>query len=83
MGFPRQEYWSGLPFHSPRDLLYSGIQSASPALGAYSLPLRLWGSPVQVYVNQMIPRTEEPGEIGHNLATKQQQQYVQITYTYN
>ena len=20
MGFPRQEYWSGLPFHSPEDL---------------------------------------------------------------
>ena len=23
MGFPRQEYWSGLPFPSPGDLLYS------------------------------------------------------------
>ena len=31
MGFPRQEYWSGLPFPSPGDLLYEGIKSASPA----------------------------------------------------
>ena len=32
MGFPRQEYWSGLPFHSPRDLLDPGIKSGFPEL---------------------------------------------------
>ena len=32
MGFPRQEYWSGLPFSSPGDLPDSGIKPASPAL---------------------------------------------------
>ena len=32
MGFPRQEYWSGLPFPSPGDLLDSGIEPGSPAL---------------------------------------------------
>jgi len=32
MGFPRQEYWSGLPFPSPRDLSDPGIELASPAL---------------------------------------------------
>ena len=32
IGFPRQEYWSGLPFPSPGDLLNSGIKSMSPAL---------------------------------------------------
>ena len=32
MGFPREEYWSGLPFHSPGDLLDPGIESVSPAL---------------------------------------------------
>ena len=33
MGFSRQEYWSGLPFLSPGDLLPNpGIKSASPAL---------------------------------------------------
>jgi len=33
MGFPRQEYWSGLPFPSPGDLPDSGIEPTSPALG--------------------------------------------------
>ena len=32
MGFPRQEYWSGLPFPSPGDLLDPGIEPTSPAL---------------------------------------------------
>ena len=32
MGFPRQEYWSGLPFPSPGDLPDPGIEPMSPAL---------------------------------------------------
>ena len=35
MGFPRQEYWSGLPFASPGDLPDPGIELVSfvsPAL---------------------------------------------------
>ena len=32
MGFSRQEYWSGLPFLSPRDLPNPGIKPGSPAL---------------------------------------------------
>ena len=32
MGFPRQEYWSGLPFPSPGDLPDPGIEPGSPAL---------------------------------------------------
>ena len=32
MGFPRQEYWSGLPFPSPGDLPNPGIEPGSPAL---------------------------------------------------
>ena len=39
MGFPRQEYWSGLPFPAPGDLLNPGIEPRSPALQANSL---LW-----------------------------------------
>ena len=31
MEFSRQEYWSGLSFPSPRDLLDSGIEPASHA----------------------------------------------------
>ena len=38
MGFPRQEYWSGLSFPSPGDLPDSGIKPKSPALQADSLP---------------------------------------------
>ena len=37
MGFSRQEYWSGLPFPSPRDLSDPGIELQSPALQANSL----------------------------------------------
>ena len=32
MGFPRQEYWSGLPFPSPGDLPVSGSQPMSQDL---------------------------------------------------
>ena len=31
MGFPRQEYWRGLPFPSPEDLPNPEIEPASPA----------------------------------------------------
>ena len=31
MGFPRQEYWNGLPFPSPGDLPDPEIEPASPA----------------------------------------------------
>ena len=33
MGFPRHEYWSGLPFPPPGDLPDPGTEPASPALG--------------------------------------------------
>ena len=38
MGFSRQEYWSGLPFPSPRDLPDLGIEPGSPALQVDPLP---------------------------------------------
>ena len=38
VGFSRQEYWSGLPFPSPRDLPNPGIEPGSPALWADALP---------------------------------------------
>ncbi|KAI4581845.1 hypothetical protein MJG53_009370 [Ovis ammon polii x Ovis aries] len=38
MGFPRQEYWSGLLFPSPGKLPNPGIKPGSPALPADSLP---------------------------------------------
>ena len=38
MGFSKKEYWSGLPFPSPGDLLDPRIEPQSPALQADALP---------------------------------------------
>ena len=43
--FSRQEYWSGLPFSSPGDLLNSGIEPGSPTLLEDLYCLNHWGSP--------------------------------------
>ena len=48
MGFPRQEYWSGLPFPSPGDLPDPGIKPMCPALQADSLSLSQQGSPYYI-----------------------------------
>ena len=48
MGFPRQEYWSGLPFPSLGDPPNPGIEpvsSVSPALWADPLPPEPLGKP--------------------------------------
>ena len=44
MGFPRKEYWNGLPFPSPGDLPDPGIEPTSPAWQVDSLPLSHLGS---------------------------------------
>ena len=44
MGFPRQKYWSRMPFPSPRHLPDSGIEPMSPVLQADSLLLSHSGS---------------------------------------
>ena len=44
MGFPRQEYWSGLPFPSPEDLPSPGIKPVSPALAGGFFTAGLPGS---------------------------------------
>ena len=46
MGFPRQEYWSGLPCPSPQDLPVPGIKPVSPDWQMDSLPLIQLGSPL-------------------------------------
>ena len=46
MEFSRQEYWSVLLFASPRDLSDPGIELASPALQADSLPSEPPGKPI-------------------------------------
>ena len=45
-GILRQEYWSGLPFHSPGDLPNPGFESGSPVLQADSLPSEPQGKPL-------------------------------------
>ena len=44
-GFPRQEYWSGLPFPSPGDLPDPGIEPRSPTLQADALTYEPPGKP--------------------------------------
>ena len=41
MGFPRQEYWSGLPFPSARDIPDPGIKPSSSLSQEDSLPCEL------------------------------------------
>ena len=48
MGFPRQEYWSGLPWPSPGDLPNPRIEPGSPALQADALPSEVLKENVQV-----------------------------------
>ena len=54
MGFPRQEYWSGLPFPSPGDLPNPGIEPGSPALQTDSLPSEPPGKPTMTYIIKQI-----------------------------
>ena len=58
MGFPRQEFWSGLPFSSSGYLPNSGVESVSPALQVNSLPLSHQGSP---FKNCTDPENMKPG----------------------
>ena len=44
MGFSRQEYWSGLLFHTPGNLPGPEMDPGSPALEADSLPTELPGN---------------------------------------
>ena len=37
MGFPRQEYWSGLPCPPPGDLINPGIKPKNTGVGSLSL----------------------------------------------
>jgi len=51
MGFPRQEYWSGLPCPHPKDLPDTATEPMSLALQVDSLPLRHRGSPMTLSRN--------------------------------
>ena len=49
MGFPKQEYWSGVAFPSSGDLPDPGIEPVSPSLQVNSLPPNYQGSPFPVF----------------------------------
>ena len=49
MGFPRQEYWCGLPFPSAENLPDPGIQPVPPASHKDSLPLSYPRGPPNIY----------------------------------
>ena len=49
LGFPRQEYWSGLPFPSPRYLPDMGIKPKSPSLAGF-FTIEPPRKPVQPYL---------------------------------
>ena len=54
MGFPRQEYWNGLPFPSPGDLADSGIEAMSPALTGRLFIIEPSGKPLSL-IFKLIP----------------------------
>ena len=57
MGFPRQEYCSGLPFPSPGDLPDPGIEPASPALAGGFFPTETPRTPG--HLTQVLIRLEK------------------------
>ena len=77
MGFSRQEYWSGLPFPSPRDLLYPGIEPGSPHWRQMLYRLRhfWWGN----------ESTEELGNLLSNcwLSEKQRLDWNEVTWLHS
>ena len=58
MGVSRREYWRGLPFPSPGDLPYPGIEPQSPALQADSLLTELQGLTWATIVNKHITNSK-------------------------
>ena len=56
-GFPRQEYWSALPFLPPGDLSNPRIEPASPALQADSLPTAKPSGKLCTYILSNFPVT--------------------------
>ena len=73
MAFPRQEYWNNLPFPSPRDLPYLGIEPALHLLHwqADFLPLSRQGSKRDyvIIINSESQRTQRISGCKQILAT--------------
>ena len=54
MGFPRPEYWSGLPFPFPGELHDPGIKPQSPALAGRFFTIEPPGKPLYFQYNCLI-----------------------------
>ena len=54
IGFPRQEYWSELPFPSPGDLPDPEIEPTSPAPAGGFLTTKPPGKPIHVHLDKCI-----------------------------
>ena len=61
MGFSRQEYCSGLPYPSLRDIPDPGIEPGSPAWQADSLPSEPPGKPRGTLEGDLIKVWPDPG----------------------
>ena len=68
MGFPRQEYWSGLPFPSPGDLPHPGTEPESPALQVVSLPPESLGKPHMHIFRSILIYSFPGGSVGKESA---------------
>ena len=61
--FPRQEYWSGLPFPSPGDLPNPGIKSRSPSLQAYALLSETPEKPLRILHQHLVGQNPLTGSL--------------------
>ena len=59
MGFPRQEYWRGLPLPTPGDLPDPGIKPDSPALANGFFTTEPSGKPTEALLNAVKTQTGE------------------------
>ena len=60
MGFPRQEYWSGLPFPAPGDLPDPGMEPVSLVSQSDSLSIEPLRKPSSVYTSVLLSQFVPP-----------------------
>jgi len=70
MGFPRQEYWSELPFPSPGDLPNAGIRPESPASPTLAGGLFTTELPGLLSVTNSYPAAGVPHSFNHTISQR-------------
>ena len=76
MEFSRQEYWSGLPFPMPEDLLDPRIEPTSPILHAESLSSEPPEKPHRYYLSNVCPQKTLTGPARHVVLRNDLQSWV-------